>query len=67
MKLFLLGVVHLHYNFICHRDLKPSNIYVTTDLHSLKILDFNVALTFTNNSKLIGVTGEERYSAPELT
>lgn len=40
----------------------------------LKILDFNVALTFKHNSNCVeytpsmfGVTGEEFFSAPELS
>lgn len=66
--MLLDGLAYLHdEKHICHRDIKPSNLYVTKDLTSLKILDFNVALRFTPDSKMFGVTGEELYSAPELT
>lgn len=61
------GISYLHDKGICHRDIKPSNTYVTKNLEELKILDFNVALRFQPNQKLFGATGEELYSAPELT
>ena len=47
MHKLLDGLAYLHSKGVCHRDIKPSNIYVTKDFKQLKILDFNVALTFT--------------------
>jgi len=74
IKQLLDGVQFIHENHICHRDIKPGNIYVTDDLSNLKILDFNVALTFKHVSNcleytpsMFGVTGEEQFSAPELS
>ena len=64
----LQGLKYLHEKLICHRDIKPGNIYVTQDLSQLKIIDFNVALTFKSSpATLFGVTGEEVFSAPELS
>lgn len=67
IKMLFEGLVFIHEHRVCHRDIKPSNLYVTKDLSLLKILDFNVALRFSSGSKMIGVTGEEQFSAPELT
>jgi serine/threonine protein kinase len=64
----LNGIKYLHDYGICHRDIKPGNIYITKDLEHLKIIDFNVALAFkASPANLFGVTGEEAYSAPELS
>lgn len=59
---------------MCHRDIKPGNVFVTKDLKQLKIIDFNVAITFkhdcdspTYSPTMFGVTGEEQFSAPELS
>lgn len=46
MRMLLEGVTFLHSKGVCHRDIKPSNIYISKDLNTLKILDFNVALRF---------------------
>lgn len=46
MRQLLEGIKYIHENNICHRDIKPGNIYITRDLQSLKIIDFNVALRF---------------------
>jgi serine/threonine protein kinase len=72
MKQLLSGISFLHKNRICHRDIKPGNIFVTKDHSQLKILDFNVAITFKHDPEcprptMFGVTGEEQFSAPELS
>lgn len=68
MRQLLEGLRYLHEHLICHRDIKPGNLYLTKDLKQLKIIDFNVALTFKSSpAVLFGVTGEEAFSAPELS
>eukprot|EP00347_Sterkiella_histriomuscorum_P024159 403332102 len=74
IKKLLEGINFIHENQICHRDVKPGNIYVTEDLETLKIIDFNAALRFKHEPKsekyeptLFGVTGEEQFSCPELS
>eukprot|EP00347_Sterkiella_histriomuscorum_P018139 403346642 len=74
MKQLLEGLYFIHENQICHRDVKPGNIYISEDLNQLKIIDFNASLQFKHQpnqdvyeATMFGVTGEEKYSAPELS
>jgi serine/threonine protein kinase len=66
----------MHSKGYCHRDIKPWNIMVSSDLSSLKIIDFGYA-TPVNYETLIHdssvpeclrhyMSGTESYMAPEL-
>jgi serine/threonine protein kinase len=51
---------------VCHRDLKPDNVIVNDDFTSLKLIDFNVAISYQESEgKIQGGTGYKHWSAPE--
>ncbi|MCA9710359.1 MAG: serine/threonine protein kinase [Myxococcales bacterium] len=55
----------LHAHGIVHRDLKPANIFITSDPHGLKLLDFGLAQTSLSITKGKGALGTPLYMAPE--
>jgi serine/threonine-protein kinase MDS1/RIM11 len=70
MQGLLMGLDYLHSTaLVCHRDIKPANIMTSEDGQSVKIIDFNAATEFEREDphSLIGVSGEQQYSAPEMT
>ncbi|HEY3738802.1 MAG TPA: protein kinase [Bryobacteraceae bacterium] len=62
------GLGHAHENGILHRDVKPANVMLLRD-HSIKIMDFGIALiTRTNSTRMTpqgSMIGTLRYLAPE--
>mmetsp|Transcript_38431 Transcript_38431/g.96265 ORF Transcript_38431/g.96265 Transcript_38431/m.96265 type:complete len:389 (+) Transcript_38431:187-1353(+) len=68
----LSGVNFMHDRDPCimHRDLKPANLILTTDLDTLKILDFGVGKMVNKKDRLTRqmttCTGTNRYMAPEV-
>nr|XP_012616529.1 serine/threonine-protein kinase MARK2-like [Microcebus murinus] len=61
----LAAVQHCHENHIVHRDLKPSNILL--DKHgNIKLADFGLAGTFSEEDYLSKFCGTPAFSAPEI-
>src|SRR5687768_17534625 len=65
----LQALTYLHRHGILHRDLKPANVLVT-DQGMVKVLDFGLAMSQRENSKLPGssktMVGTYAYIAPEV-
>uniref|UniRef100_A0A158R8V0 Stress-activated protein kinase JNK n=1 Tax=Taenia asiatica TaxID=60517 RepID=A0A158R8V0_TAEAS len=61
----LCGLKHLHVAGIIHRDLKPNNIAVKHDC-TLKILDFGLARSGTENFMMTPYVVTRYYRAPEV-
>merc|ERR1712091_33384 len=68
----LMGLRHLHSNWVVHRDLKPSNILVMgagAEMGKVKIADFGLARSFQEPLQPLaenGVVVTIWYRAPEL-
>jgi serine/threonine protein kinase len=67
------AISHMHKSGYCHRDLKPWNIMVSSDLKSLKIIDFGYATPIglkelEQSSKYLRskLSCTANYMAPEL-
>lgn len=59
---------HAHVRGVVHRDIKPSNIIITPDRQSAYVVDFGIALTADDASKLTPsghVIGTPGYMSPE--
>ncbi|CAK70520.1 unnamed protein product (macronuclear) [Paramecium tetraurelia] len=70
----LKAVKCLHKAGVCHRDIKPDNIQVCTD-YKIKLIDFGVSRRFVtinqntlryNRNKMMTITGNIHYRAPEI-
>lgn len=67
IKQALWGLSYAHSVGVVHRDIKPSNIFVLRGTHTVKVLDFGLALAvdksrFTRTGTTVG---SPRYMAPE--
>lgn len=62
------GISYLHVLKYAHTDIKPSNILVKIDGNytKVKIIDFDLAISFKNENKSNNITGSPLYSPPEL-
>ena len=62
----------LHACGIVHRDVKPANIMITSDLMTLKLIDYglckNIGMHEADDEpyRMTGMTGSFRYMAPEV-
>jgi len=66
MKQVLLGLEHLHLNFILHRDLKPNNLLLNSQ-GRVKIADFGLARFYGSPNRVYTHQVVTRwYRAPEL-
>jgi serine/threonine protein kinase len=59
------GLSHAHNRGIIHRDLKPNNFLLSADYQNVKIADFGVAKTSSDEDGEITRVGTGIYSAPE--
>jgi len=59
------GVEYMHQLNIVHRDLKPENLLLDHELN-IKIVDFGLSNTFTENETLKTACGSPCYAAPEM-
>ncbi|XP_042516081.1 serine/threonine-protein kinase STY13-like [Macadamia integrifolia] len=58
---------HVHEKKIIHMDLKPENILISTDLSTLKLVDFGIAVGETaERTQTLPKAGSYLYTAPEL-
>ena len=67
VRQILWGLSYAHSVGVVHRDIKPSNIFVMRGTHSVKVLDFGLALAvdksrFTRTGTTVG---SPRYMPPE--
>lgn len=58
---------HAHNHNIVHRDIKPENILITKDgqAGSVKVMDFGIARTVSNNTTSADAMGSVHYFSPE--
>ena len=59
------GVEYIHRCGICHRDLKPENLLLD-ESKNIKIVDFGLSNTYTNDGLLKTACGSPCYAAPEM-
>jgi serine/threonine protein kinase len=59
------GIEYLHSQNIVHRDLKPENLLLDHKL-SIKISDFGLSTTYTNDRLLSTACGTPSYAPPEM-
>lgn len=59
---------YLHSQNIVHRDIKPENMLLdkTKDKISIKIIDFGISTSYTNESLLSTPCGTATYAPPEM-
>lgn len=60
----LQGIEYLHKNGLCHRDLKSSNIMISTK-GEIKIIDFGLAIDFSEEKEDIHMCGSPFWMPPE--
>jgi 5'-AMP-activated protein kinase catalytic alpha subunit len=61
----MAGVEYIHQLNIVHRDLKPENLLLDHDFN-IKIVDFGLSNTFTEEETLKTACGSPCYAAPEM-
>ena len=68
MKQLFSALMYCHNHNICHRDLKPENcLYLTSsDTSEIKVIDFGLAASITEEQVLSEVAGTPYYIAPEM-
>jgi calcium-dependent protein kinase len=68
MKQLLSALMYCHNNGVCHRDLKPENcLYILPEENSeIKVIDFGLSATITEDDLLHDLTGTPYYIAPEM-
>lgn len=65
LQQIISGVEYIHKCGICHRDLKPENLLLD-EQRNIKIVDFGLSNTYTENSTLKTACGSPCYAAPEM-
>ena len=69
-RMVLEALTYLHKNGIIHRDLNPSNIMITSEMDSIKIIDFGLARDSLHktNEQVPSMTpvGQLNYRSPEM-
>ena len=66
MRQILHVVNYMHCKKIVHRDLKPENLLVDGSDHSLKLIDFGLAIKLQKGRRLRDRQGTPYYLAPEV-
>jgi len=70
MQHMFRAIYYMHENHICHRDLKPENFLFTTkdpiEQTHLKVIDFGLAIKFTDGQVLKTKAGTPYYVAPQV-
>ena len=61
----IAGVEYIHSLNIVHRDLKPENLLLDHN-NNIKIVDFGLSNTFSQNELLKTACGSPCYAAPEM-
>lgn len=63
----LRGISHIHSVCVIHRDIKPDNVLVGgQDRHTVKLIDFGLAVIVPKFGKASGVFGTAPYMCPEM-
>jgi calcium-dependent protein kinase len=68
MRSLLSAVMYCHNHGICHRDLKPENcVFIDADeMSDIKIIDFGLSKSVTEEEILNDIVGTPYYIAPEM-
>mmetsp|Transcript_28650 Transcript_28650/g.50961 ORF Transcript_28650/g.50961 Transcript_28650/m.50961 type:complete len:468 (-) Transcript_28650:1097-2500(-) len=68
MRQLLSALAYCHSSKVCHRDLKPENILLSFNSGSpdLKLADFGLAQSFTEEEVMHSFSGTPYYIAPEM-
>ena len=61
----MLAIGHLHKHGVIYRDLKPENLLLD-ESKNIKIVDFGLSNTYTDNGLLKTACGSPCYAAPEM-
>eukprot|EP01126_Amoeba_proteus_P006900 TRINITY_DN12443_c0_g1_i3.p1 TRINITY_DN12443_c0_g1~~TRINITY_DN12443_c0_g1_i3.p1 ORF type:complete len:1077 (-),score=234.61 TRINITY_DN12443_c0_g1_i3:257-3487(-) len=67
IKQMLLGIKHMHDNFIAHCDIKPENVLLDANFQTIKLCDFGQSKKFSQEKpELSGYCGTAYYQALEI-
>eukprot|EP01126_Amoeba_proteus_P058455 TRINITY_DN7544_c0_g1_i1.p1 TRINITY_DN7544_c0_g1~~TRINITY_DN7544_c0_g1_i1.p1 ORF type:complete len:360 (-),score=115.43 TRINITY_DN7544_c0_g1_i1:90-1169(-) len=67
IKQMLLGIKHMHDNFIAHCDIKPENVLLDANFQTIKLCDFGQSKKFSaDKPQLTGYCGTAYYQALEI-
>jgi len=68
MRQIFSAVAYLHSKRVCHRDLKPENFLLKyeNDDSSIKLIDFGLSRSLTDNEFMTDPNGTPFYIAPEI-